>query len=92
MTNTTITRRITAALAGSLVAAGILIGTTAAADPAVAGAQPAAGGQCAGMTMTKARGGANPGALTRAGQVAAATGSTASDGSMAAPCEPASHG
>ena len=92
MTNTAITRRITAALAGPLVAAGVLIGTMAATEPAVAGAQPAADGQCASMTMTQPQGGANPGALTRAGQVAAATGSSASDGSMAVACEPASHG
>lgn len=92
MTNTTITRRITTALAGPLVAAGVLLGSALAGDVATAAAQPASAGQCSSMTMTAGQGATNPNALTRAGQIGAASGPGASDGSMAVACEPASHG
>ncbi len=92
MTNPTITRRITAGLAGPLVAAGILLGGAVVGGTATAAAQPASSDQCTSMTMTQGSGGTNPNALTRAGQIGAASGSGASDGSMAAACQPASHG
>jgi hypothetical protein len=44
------------------------------------------------MTMTGGQDGTAPNALTRAGQVGAAAGPSASDGSMAVNCQAASHG
>lgn len=89
--NARTTTRITAKAAGPLIAAGIFLGSVAALAPAIASAEPM-DGQCTSMTMTDGQSGANPGALTRAGQVGVATGSSASDGSMAVSCQPASHG
>lgn len=86
------TRRLTAALAAPLAAAGILLGGLVAGGAATASAQPAADSQCAGMSMTNGQSGPNPGALTRAGMISGAAGPSASDGSMAVNCAPASHG
>jgi len=86
------TRRFTALVAGPLVAAGLIVGTVAVGSPAAAGAQPAAGGGCATMTMTNGQSGPNPSGLTRAGQISAAAGPGASDGAMATDCRPANHG
>jgi len=92
MNTTTFTRRITATVSGPIVAAGIILGSMVIGDNATAAAQPTMSGQCTSMTMTDGQGGANPNALTRAGQVGAAAGSGASDGSMAVDCQAASHG
>ena len=92
MTTTTFTRRVTAAVSAPLVAAGIILGSMVIGSTGIASAQPTSGGQCAGMTMTDGQGGANPSALTRAGQIGAAAGPGASDGSMAVDCQAASHG
>lgn len=86
----TISRRF-AALTAPAVAAGILLGGLAG-GAGIASAQPADGGGCSTMTMPGGQSGANPAALTRAGQVANAAGPGASDGSMAVDCQPASHG
>lgn len=91
MITTAFTRRITATLSGPLVAAGIFMGAMVIGDTATASAQPAADGQCTSMTMTGGQDGTAPNALTRAGQVGAAAGPSASDGSMAVNCQPASH-
>lgn len=91
MANRIITRRLSVIVAAPLVAAGIVSGTLAIGELANAGAQPVSGGQCAAMTMTDGRGGARPDPMTRAGQINAAAGSGASDGSMAANCAPAGH-
>ena len=61
-------------------------------ESATANAQPTTDGQCTSMPMTGGQDGTAPNALTRAGQVGAATGPSASDGSMAVNCAPASHG
>ena len=92
MNTTTFTRRITSAMSGPLVAAGIILGSMVIGDNATAAAQPTSGGQCAGMTMTDAQSETSPNVLTRAGQVGAAAGPGASDGSMAVDCQAASHG
>lgn len=89
--NTTITRRVTATLSGPLVAAGIILGSMVIGETATAGAQPG-DGQCSSMTMTGGQDAAGPNALTRAGQIGAAAGPSASDGSMALNCQAASHG
>jgi len=85
------TRRITATLSGPLVAAGILLGAMVIGDSATASADPAADGQCTSMAMTGGQGGSAPNGLTRAGQIGAAAGPSASDGSMAVNCQPAGH-
>lgn len=82
--NSSITRRLIAAATGSLVATGMLLGTGA-----IAAAQPT---DCTPMTMTNGASDANPNALTRAGQIGAASAPSASDGSMPVDCKPASHG
>lgn len=92
MNTSPIARRITAALSGSVVAAGIILGTMVIGETATASADPMSGGQCTSMTMTNGQDGTSPNALTRAGQIGAAAGPSASDGSMAANCAPASHG
>ena len=92
MNNRSLTRRLSALVAGPLVAGGLIVGTVVVGSPASAGAQPADGGGCTTMTMTSGQGGPNPGALTRAGQISAAAGPSASDGAMAVDCLPASHG
>ncbi len=92
MNSTTIGRKLTASLSGPLVAAGIILGSMVVGESATANAQPTADGQCTSMPMTDGQDGTAPNALTRAGQVGAATGSSASDGSMAVDCAPASHG
>lgn len=91
MTNRTITRRLSAIVAAPLVTAGIIASALAIGNPATAGAQPVSGGQCTAMTMPD--GGAAQGAsmMTRAGQIVAAAGVSASDGSMAVNCQPAGH-
>ena len=91
MTNRTITRRLSAIVAAPLVAAGIIAGALAIGDPATAGAQPVSGGQCTAMTMPDSSAAQGPSMMTRAGQIAAAAGAGASDGSMAVNCQPASH-
>jgi hypothetical protein len=89
---TTATRRITAAVSGPLLAAGIFLGSMVIGGTAAANADPMSGGQCTSMTMTNGQDGTAPNGLTRAGQVGAAAGPSASDGSMAVNCAPASHG
>lgn len=91
MNNRTITRRLSAIVAAPLVAAGIAAGALAVGELATAGAQPVSGGQCTSMTMSDGQSGSTANALTRAGQISAATGSGASDGSMAVNCAPAGH-
>jgi len=92
MKSTTIRRTLTASLTGPLVAAGIILGSMVIGEAATANAQPT-DGQCTSMPMTDGQDTTAPNALTRAGQVGAATaGSSASDGSMPANCAPASHG
>jgi len=92
MNSTTIGRKLTASLTGPLVAAGIILGSMVIGESATANAQPTTDGQCTSMPMTGGQDGTAPNALTRAGQVGAATGPSASDGSMAVNCAPASHG
>ena len=87
----TATTRFTARAAGPIIAAGIMLGSLTVAGPSAAGADPM-DNRCTSMTMTDAPGGTAPNGLTRAGQIGAAAGPTASDGSMAANCAPASHG
>lgn len=89
--NTTKTRRLTAVLVAPLAAAGILLGTLAVGGSPTAVAQPAGDDQCSGMAMTNGQSGPNPSSMTRAGQINAAAGANASDGSMAVNCAPASH-
>lgn len=85
------TRRRTAvilgALAAPLIAAGLLLGSSA-----TAGAQPASDTQCSSTTMPTSQAGVTPNGLTRAGQIgsAAATGTPAA--SMPVDCTAASHG
>ena len=89
--NRTFARRIGAAVAGPAMAATILLtGLTAGIAPQAA-AQPASGQQCSSMAMPNpsAAGSQNP--LTRSAQVQAATGSTASDGSMPVDCQAVGH-
>ena len=93
MKSTTIRRTLTASLTGPLVAAGIILGSMVIGETATANAEPTTDGQCTSMPMTDGQDTTAPNALTRAGQVGAATaGSSASDGSMPANCAPASHG
>ncbi len=89
-TTTTAIRRLTAAVAAPLAAAGILLGGLAMGAAPTAGAQPG-DGQCSQMPMTNGRSGPTPSALTRAGMINAAAGPSASDGSMPANCAPAGH-
>ena len=90
--NRTITSRIGAAVAGPAVAATILLtGLTAGIAPQ-ASAQPTSGQQCGSMSMPNPGSAATQNPLTRAGQVQAATGSSASDGSMPVDCQAVSHG
>lgn len=90
-TTTTLGQRIAATMAGPLLAAGILMGSMVVGDTAAASAQPSAG-TCTSMPMADGQDGTAPNALTRAGQVSAAAGPGASDGSMPANCAPAGHG
>lgn len=92
MNTKSVGRTLTATLSGPLVAAGILLGSIVIGEAATASAQPTSDGQCAAMPMTEGQDQSGPSALTRAGQVGAATGPSASDGSMAVNCQPASHG
>ncbi len=93
MKSTTIGRTLTASLSGPLVAAGIILGSMVIGETATASAQPTTDSQCSSMPMTDGQDGtAAPNALTRAGQVGAAIGPSASDGSMTVNCTPASHG
>ena len=85
-------RTLTASLSGPLVAGGILLGSLVIGDSATASAQPTSDGQCSSMPMTDGQDASAPNALTRAGQVGAAALPSASDGSMAVNCQPASHG
>ncbi len=85
-------RTLTTTLSGPLVAAGILLGSMVVGESATANAQPVTDGQCSSMPMTDGQDGTGPNALTRAGQVGAAAGPTASDGSMTVNCRPAGHG
>lgn len=92
MTSSPSTRRriatLVGALASPLIAAGLLIGWAP-----TAGAQPSSDAQCSSMTMPTGQAGANPNALTRAGQVgSAAGGGTPASSSMPVDCSPASHG
>lgn len=92
MNSTAITRRIGNAIGGALIAAGVVLGSLAVVDPAIADAQPTGSGQCSSMAMTDGRSGPPSNALTRAGQVAAIAGPGASDGSMAVNCQADGHG
>ena len=89
--NKRFSHRSIAAIAGPIVAAGLLLGSVAIGGAPAAGAQPSSTGQCTSMPMTGGQSGPNPYVLTRAGQVAAANGPGASDGSMAAGCQPVGH-
>jgi hypothetical protein len=91
MNTNPLTRRVTAAMSGSLVAAGLLLGSLVVGEVAAASAQPASDSQCASMPMTSGQA-PDSNALTRAGQISAAAGPSASDGSMAVNCQAASHG
>ena len=91
MNTTTFTGRVGAALAGPLVAAGIMLGSMVISETASAGAEPTSGGQCTSMTMTDGQGASSPNALTRAGQIGAAAGPGASDGSMTVNCQATGH-
>ena len=84
--------RITAALAGPLLAAGIAVGGVALGTPANAAAQPGSAASCTTMPMTSGRGGPVPSVMTRAGQIARATYPPASAGGMAVGCAPGAHG
>lgn len=86
-----IVRRVAVEIGAPLIAAGILIGGVVAGTSAIAAAQPG-DNQCSTMSMTSGADQPAPNGMTRAGQVAAAQGPGASDGSMAASCTPASHG
>ncbi len=94
MKNINISRRISATLAGTFIAAGIALGGLAVGTPAIAGAQPASSDQCTSMTMTNGRDvvGA-PDMMTRAGRIASLGPSTA-DTTMQVNCPAAtgSHG
>lgn len=84
-------RRVTVEIGAPLIAAGILIGGIVGGTSAIAAAQPG-DTQCSTMSMTSGANQPVPNGMTRAGQVAGAQGPSASDGSMAASCAPASHG
>jgi len=92
MTKTNFGRKLAATLSGPLLAAGILAGSMVIGGSAIAGAQPTTDSQCSSMTMTNGQDGTAPNRMTRAGQVGAAAGPSASDGSMAVNCQAASHG
>ncbi len=92
MNATPFTRRIIATLSGPLVAAGLILGSMAIGETATATAQPASDSQCTSMSMTSGQDGTGPNALTRAGQISAASGPSASDSSMVVNCQAASHG
>ena len=85
------TGNLGAVLAGPLVAAGIMLGSMVLGDSASASAEPTTAGQCTGMTMTDGQDPASPNALTRAGQIGAAAGPGASDGSMTVNCQATGH-
>lgn len=90
--NHTITRRITAALAGAIAAAGIFAGTLVL-GATEAGAQPATDAQCSSMAMPGGQANANNlNPLTRAGQIDAA-GNTGSPAGSGAPmnCQAVGH-
>lgn len=84
-------RRVAVEIGAPLVAAGILIGGIVGGTSAIAAAQPG-DTQCSTMSMTNGADQPTPNGMTRAGQIAAAQGPSASDGSMGASCAPASHG
>lgn len=85
------TRRITAAIAGPLAAVGIALGGVALGQSAPASAQPTTG--CSSMTMPQTSAGANgPSALTRAGQLSAASAPASSGGQTAMTCPTVGHG
>jgi hypothetical protein len=92
MNNKTFGRTLAATLSGPLIAAGVILGSMVLGDSATANAQPSTDGQCTSMPMTDGRDGTAPNALTRAGQLGAAAGPSASDGSMAVNCQPVGHG
>ena len=92
MNSKSLGRTLTAAVSGPLVAAGIMLGSMVIGEAASAGADPTSDSQCSSMPMTDGQNASGPSALTRAGQVTAAAGPSASDGSMAVNCAPASHG
>jgi hypothetical protein len=83
-------RNLTADVAAPAIAAGILIAGIVAGGTAIATAQPM-DSQCTNMAMTSGANQPAPNGMTRAGMIASATGPSASDTSMAAPCQPASH-
>lgn len=92
MKNINISRRISATLAGTVIAAGVAVGGLAISTPAIAGAQPASSDQCTSMTMTNGRDIAGaPSNMTRAGRIASLGPSTA-DSTMQINCSPADHG
>lgn len=92
MKTTAVGRKFTATLSGPLVAAGIILGSMVISDAGTANADPTTDSQCSSMPMTGGADGTAPNALTRAGQVTAAAGPAAADGSMTLTCAPASHG
>lgn len=85
------TRRRTAvilgALAAPLIAAGLLLGSSA-----TAAGQPASETQCSSTTMPTSQAGATPNGLTRAGQIGSAAGTGTPAASMPVDCTAASHG
>lgn len=84
-------RRAVVDVGAPLIAAGILVSGIVAGTSAIAGAQPG-DPQCSTMSMTSGADQPAPNGLTRAGQISAAAGPSASDGSMGASCAPAGHG
>ena len=91
--NRTIPRRITAAIAAPVAAAGIFLGSMTLGSAASALAEPTASTECSSMAMpTTQVGTTNPNLLTRAGQIAAARTPAAPGGTMDMGCPVVGHG
>jgi hypothetical protein len=91
--NRTITRRITAAIAGPVAAAGIFLGSMSLGSVAPAFAEPANPTACSSMAMPDNQASApGPNPLTRAGQVGAASTPASSAGTMYMGCPAVGHG
>ena len=91
--NRTITRRITAAIAAPVAAAGIFLGSMTLGSAASALAEPTASTECSSMAMpTTQVGTTNPNPLTRAGQIAAARNPATPGGAMDMGCPVVGHG
>ena len=91
--NRTITRRITAAIAAPIAAAGIFLGSMTLGAAASAVAEPTTSTECSSMAMPATQVGAtNPNPLTRAGQIAAARTPAGPGGTMDMSCPVVGHG